>query len=142
MKLVITTPTEITVNSDDVRYVRAEDSTGAFGIQPGHADFLTALAVCVVIWRDAAGAEHYAAVRGGVLRVREGKSVEVATREAVVGRDLGDLREVVVARMVKNANIEKAARVGALGLQRAAVERIYRYLRPGEPRRDPLARKR
>lgn len=142
MKLVITTPIEIPVNANAVRYVRAEDSTGAFGILPGHADFLTALAICVLIWRDEAGAEHYAAVRGGVLRVRDGHSVEVATREAIVGHDLGELREVVLARMIKNAETEKAARVGALGLQQAAIGRIYRYLRPGEPRRDSMARKR
>ena len=142
MRLVITTPTEIRVSADDVSYVRAEDSTGAFGIQPGHADFLTALAICVLIWRDDASAERYAAVRGGVLRVRDGNSVEVASREAVTGNNLADLREVVLARMIKNAEMEKAARVGALGLQQAAIERIYHYLRPREPRRDPLARKR
>jgi len=142
MRLVITTPTATVVNAVDVRYIRAEDSTGAFGIQPGHADFLTSLAISVLIWRDAAGVEHYAAVRGGVLRVREGKSVEVATREAVIGEDLRNLREVVLAQMTSNAEMEKSARVGALGLQQAAIQQIYRYLRPGEARPDPLVRKR
>ena len=142
MRLVITTPTSTVVNAVDVRYIRAEDSTGAFGIQPGHADFLTSLAISVLIWRDAAGVEHYAAVRGGVLRVCEGKSVEVATREAVIGEDLRNLREVVLAQMTGNAEMEKAARIGALGLQQAAIQQIYRYLRPGEARPDPLVRKR
>jgi F-type H+-transporting ATPase subunit epsilon len=142
MRLVITTPTATVVNAVDVRYIRAEDSTGAFGIQPGHADFLTSLAISVLIWRDAARVEHYAAVRGGVLRVREGKSVEVATREAVIGEDLRNLREVVLAQMTNNAEMEKSARVGALGLQQAAIQQIYRYLRPGEARPDPLLRKR
>jgi F-type H+-transporting ATPase subunit epsilon len=141
MKLVITTPTAIVVNADNVRHVRAEDSTGAFGIQPGHADFLTALAISLLIWRDRAGVEHYAAVRGGVLRVREGKSVEIATREAVVGDSLRNLREVVLAQMAKNAETEQAARLGALGLQQAAIQQLYRYLRPGEQPRDPLVRK-
>jgi F-type H+-transporting ATPase subunit epsilon len=141
MRLVITTPTAIVVEADDITYVRAEDSTGMFGIQPGHADFLTALAISVLLWRDAAGAEHYAAVRGGVLQVRKGEAVEVATREAVMGSDLSNLREVVLAQMTKNAEMENAARVGALGLQQAAIQLIYRYLRPGEPRRDPLVRK-
>ena len=141
MKLVITTPTEIVVNIDDVRHVRAEDSTGAFGIQPGHADFLTALTISVLAWRGAAGSEHYAAVRGGVLRVRAGKSVEVATREAVVGDNLRNLRETVLKQMTKNAETEQAARLGALGLQQAAIQKIYRYLRPGEQLRDLPVRK-
>ncbi len=141
MKFVIATPTAIVLNADNVGYVRAEDSTGAFGIQSGHADFLTALAIGVLIWRDDAGLEHYAAVRGGVLRVREGKSVEVATREAIVGDNLKSLRDDVLAHMSKHAETEQAARLGALGLQQAAIQQIYRYLRPGEQPRFPLGRK-
>jgi F-type H+-transporting ATPase subunit epsilon len=141
MRLVITTPTAI-VNRNDVVYIRAEDSTGAFGIQPGHADFLTALLVSVLIWRDEAGATEYAALRGGVLRVRDGTSVEVATREAVIAKDLTELRGVVLARMAADTEREKAARAGALGLQQAAIQKLYRYLRPGEPSRDSLLRNR
>jgi F-type H+-transporting ATPase subunit epsilon len=141
MKLVITTPTAIVVNADNVGYVRAEDSTGAFGIQPGHADFLTALTISVLMWRDEAGLEHWAAVRGGAFHVRNGKSVEVATREAILGDDLKNLREVVLAQMTKNAETEQAARLGALGLQQAVIQQIYRYLRPGEQPQDPLVRK-
>jgi F-type H+-transporting ATPase subunit epsilon len=141
MRLEVTTPAAIIVSTDNVRHVRAEDSTGAFGIQPGHADFLTALAISVLIWRDGAGLERYAAVRGGVLRVRGGTVVEVATREAVVGDDLANLREVVLAQMSEHAESERAARLGALGLQHAVIQQIYRYLRPAEHRRDPLVRK-
>jgi F-type H+-transporting ATPase subunit epsilon len=141
MRLVVTTPAAIVLSAENVRHVRAEDSSGAFGIQPGHADFLTALAISVLIWRDAAGVEHYAAVRGGVLRVRGGGAVEVATREAVLGADLANLREVVLTGMRQHAESERAARMGALGLQQAAIQQIYRYLRPAEHRRDPLVRK-
>jgi F-type H+-transporting ATPase subunit epsilon len=141
MRLLVTTPAAILVSADNIPYVRAEDSTGAFGIQPGHADFLTALAVSVLIWRDAAGMEHYAAVRGGVLRVRDGSVVEIATREAVLGEDLGQLRDVVLAEMSRKAETERAARLGALGLQQAAIQQIYRYLRPAERQHDSLVRK-
>jgi F-type H+-transporting ATPase subunit epsilon len=141
MRLVVTTPAAILVDADNVSYVRAEDSTGAFGIQPGHADFLTALAISVLIWRDTSGREHFAAVRGGVLRVRGGIVAEVATREAVLGEDLAQLREVVLAEMSRNAETERAARLGALGLQQAAIQQIYRYLRPAERRHDSLMHK-
>jgi F-type H+-transporting ATPase subunit epsilon len=142
VKLTVTTPTAIVVSSDDACYVRAEDSTGAFGIQPGHADFLTALTISVLIWRDGAGAEHYAAVRGGVLRVHEGSAIEVATREAVLGEDLRTLRQAVLSEMSRHAESERAARLGALGLQHAVIQEIYRYLRPAEHRHDPMVRKR
>jgi len=130
IRLIITTPTAIALDESSVRHVRADDPSGSFGIQPGHADFLTTLSICVVRWRDAGGIEHYVAVRGGVLRVREGQVVEIATREAVAGADLGHLRSEVLAAMAENVEAERSARSGVLSLEQAAIRQIYRYLRP------------
>ena len=130
MKLVVITPTEIVLDETLVRHVRAEDLSGAFGIQPGHADFLTTLVVCVVRWRDDRGTERYIAVRGGVLRVRGGAVVEIATREAIVNDDLGHLHSDVLATMRQNVEAEQSAHSGALQLEHAAIRQIYRYLRP------------
>lgn len=132
MRLIVTTPTAIALDESSVRHVRAEDPSGAFGIQPGHADFLTTLSICVVRWRDGGGVEHYVAVRGGVLRVREGKLVEIATREAVVHDDLGHLRGEVLATMTEDVEADRSARSGLLSLEQAAIRQIYRYLRPTE----------
>ncbi len=132
MKLIVTTPTEIAVNEEPVRYVRADDASGAFGIEPRHADLLTTLAICVVRWRDEQQGEHYVAVRGGVLRVREGKIVEIATREAVVSDDLERLRSQVLSQMTKNVEAEQSARSGVLRLEHAAIRQVYRYLRPSD----------
>jgi F-type H+-transporting ATPase subunit epsilon len=130
MKLVVTTPTEIAVEEEPVRYVRAEDSSGSFGVEPHHADLLTTLTICVVRWRDQRNDERYVAVRGGVLRVRNGNLVEIATREAVVGDDLARMRGQVLSTMTKNREAEESARSGALRLEHAAIRQIYRYLRP------------
>jgi len=132
MKFVVTTPTAIAVNEEPVRYVRAEDASGSFGIEPHHADLLTTLTICVVRWRDGGGLERYVAVRGGVLRVQNGALVEIATREAVVGDDLALLRDQVLSAMTKNLEAEESARSGALRLEHAAIRQIYRYLRPTE----------
>jgi F-type H+-transporting ATPase subunit epsilon len=132
MKLVVTTPTAVALDEESVRHVRAEDQSGAFGIQPGHADFLTTLVICVVRWRDARCHEHYIAVRGGVLRVRGGQLVEIATRQAAVNDDLGHLLSEVLAAMRNNLETERSARSGALRLEHAAIRQIYRYLRPSE----------
>ena len=132
MKLIVTTPTEVAVDGEQVRYVRAEDSSGAFGVEPRHADLLTTLAICVVRWRDERNVEHYVAVRGGVLRVREGQVVEIATREAAVSDDLWHLRSEVLSAMKKNVEREQTARSGALRLEHAAIRQIYRYLRPAD----------
>jgi F-type H+-transporting ATPase subunit epsilon len=123
MRLLVTTPTSILLDVAGVRHVRAEDSTGAFGIQPRHAELLTVLSVSVMSYQDAAGVERYVAVHGGVLHVRGGSLVEVATSEALAGDDLEALQQAVIARY------------------RAEAEAIYRYVR-GEAGGDgmPLGR--
>ena len=129
MRLRITTPSGLAVDVPDVRYVRAEDPTGAFGIQPGHTEFVTTLAISVLTWRDAANQDRHAAVRGGVLRVRDGRAVDVATREAIFGERLEDLGPAVLARMRAAAEAEAKARTRAAQLHAAVVKNLYRYVR-------------
>jgi F-type H+-transporting ATPase subunit epsilon len=140
VRLVITTPTTIVLDVSSVKSVRAEDATGSFGIMAGHADFLTVLGVSVLIWRDGDGREHCVALRGGVLRVRDGDIVEIATREAIVCERLGHLREHVLMEMTRNTEAEKAARRGALSLEQSVIRHLYGYIRPTE--RAPRKRER
>jgi F-type H+-transporting ATPase subunit epsilon len=130
LRLVVTTPMEIVLDRDDAQHIRAEDDTGSFGILVGHADFLTALALSVITWRDAAGAEHYVAVRGGILSVRDGNTVEVATREALTSDDLAALEQEVLSRFHEEAGEEETSRAEARRLQIVAIRQICRYLRP------------
>src|SRR5208282_1229111 len=88
MKLTVTTPLAVAAEDSGVAHLRAEDETGAFGILPGHADFLTVLSVSVATWRDSQGAEHHVALRSGMLQVRDGKTITIATREAIASDDL------------------------------------------------------
>jgi len=131
MRLVIATPTEIVVDAADVRHVRAEDPTGAFGILPGHADFITVLAVSVITWRDEGGAEHHAALRGGVLTVKDGATVEIATREAVGEDTLQRLGDAVLERFRAEVDAEEESRVASTRLHLATIRQIQRYLSAG-----------
>lgn len=135
MKLTVATPLAIVVETDDVTALRAEDETGAFGILPGHADFLTALAISVVSWRNGKGVEHHVAVRGGMLEVRGGERIAVASREAVPGDDLHALEEEVLALLRRQRAEGDAARQDAQRLYLAAMRQIGRYLRPASVRR-------
>lgn len=131
MKLTVTTPLAVTVEAADVAHLRAEDASGAFGILPGHADFLTVLAISVASWRDAAGHEHHVALRGGMLEVRDGTTIAIATREAVPGDDLGRLEGEVLTRFRRQQADEQEARTDAQRLYLAAIRRIRQMLRPG-----------
>jgi F-type H+-transporting ATPase subunit epsilon len=140
MKLAVTTPLAIAVDADDVAYLRAEDETGAFGILPGHADFLTALSISVATWKDQAGSEHHVAVRGGTLQVLGGDTITIATREAVVSDDLARLQTEVLTAFRRESEEEKSARTDAQRLYLAAIRQISRFLKsermpatPSEP---------
>ena len=130
MKLTVTTPLAIVLDADDIAHVRAEDATGAFGILPHHADFLTALPVSVVSWRNLAGQEHHVAVRGGMLEVSHGDTVAIATREAVASDDLHRLETEVLAAFRHENEAERTARTDAERLYLAAIRRISQLLRP------------
>jgi F-type H+-transporting ATPase subunit epsilon len=137
MRLAVTTPVSVVVDIEDVRHIRAEDETGAFGILPGHADFITALAVSVITWRNHRDEEHHVAVRGGVLTVRDGQFVEVATREAVSEDTLGKLGNAVLERFREEEQAEEESRVTATRLHLAAIRQLQRYLESG---RQPVPR--
>lgn len=130
MRLLITTPTAVVVDEHDVNAVRAEDESGSFGILDGHAEFLTALAISVVSWRQADGRQRFCAVRRGVLSVVDGDEVAIATREAIVGDDLDRLERVVLTKFHEAIEAERAVRTESLQLQMRAIRQIVRYLRP------------
>lgn len=130
MRLIVTTPLATVVEFEGATHVRAEDPSGAFGILPGHADFLTALAVSVLTWRGTEGREHHVAVRGGVLSVRGGNSVLIATPEAVAGDDLHQLESEVLTRFRQQLEAERVAHTEAQRLHLAAIRQIMRLLRP------------
>jgi F-type H+-transporting ATPase subunit epsilon len=135
MKLLVTTPLAVIVDVEDVRHVHADDETGAFGILPGHADFITILTVSVITWRNHRDEEHHVAVRGGLLTVRDGNLVEVATREAVGEDSLRRLGGAVLARFREEAQAEETSRVSATRLHLAAIRQLQRYLEAG---RQPI----
>ena len=133
MRLLITTPTAVVIDEQDVSSVRAEDESGSFGILEHHADFLTVLTVSVVAWLRADGCRRFCAVRRGVLRVSGGNEVAIATRDAIVGDDLDHLEQVVVGELRSTLETERVARTESLQLQMKAIRQIVRYLRPERP---------
>jgi F-type H+-transporting ATPase subunit epsilon len=130
MRLLITTPLSVVVEEDGILALRAEDATGSFGVLPGHADFLTSLAISIVSWQSGNETRHYCAVRRGVLTVNAGRDVAIATREAVTSDDLASLDETVLGRFRADIEAERTVRVESTRLQLDAIRQIVRHLRP------------
>ena len=130
MKLRIATPLEVVVDADDVKSLRAEDSSGSFGILVGHADFLTSLTISIVSWATE-DRRHYCAIRRGVLSVDGGQVISIATREAVLGDDLATLDSAVLARFRADLETERSERTYSLQLELNAIRQIVSHLRGG-----------
>lgn len=129
MKLRIVTPTEVIVDAPEVRGVTAEDATGSFGILPGHTDFLTALSVCVVTWRDHDDVAHYVAVRNGLCAVSGGHAVHISTREAVAGEDIDALRANVLTRFSRQ-DVSGTERLRVNAMHATAMRQVMAFLNP------------
>ncbi|MEZ5931061.1 MAG: F0F1 ATP synthase subunit epsilon [Alphaproteobacteria bacterium] len=127
----MTTPISVIIDAEDISYIRAEDETGAFGILPGHADFLTVLPISVLTWRNGKGDEHHVALRGGVLTVKDGDLVEIATRDAVGEDTLHQLGVAALERFREETEAEEEARVSATRLHLATIRQLERYLESG-----------
>jgi F-type H+-transporting ATPase subunit epsilon len=133
MRLQITTPLSVLVDDGTVSSLRAEDSTGSFGILPGHADFMTSLAIAVVSWRQADGSPRFCAVRGGILTVTAGREIAIATREGVVGDDLATLEDEVLAHFRSGIEAERVEHAEQTRLQLNAIRQIMRHLQGNRP---------
>jgi F-type H+-transporting ATPase subunit epsilon len=72
----------------------------------------------------------YCAVRRGVLNVRGGEVIAIATREAQRGDDLEALEASVLSRFRAEAEAERSGRTAAMRLQTQAIRRIVEALRP------------
>jgi F-type H+-transporting ATPase subunit epsilon len=131
MRLVVSTPTAIATNVDNVRHIRAEDETGAFGIMAGHADFLTVLPISVVTWDCGGAAEGFVLVRGGVLTVHDGTLVEIAARGAFSRDDLASLGRDAVRDLERADEMEDISRVSDTRLHLATMRQIERVLEAG-----------
>lgn len=128
MNLRIVTPLSVVVDAQ-IDSLRAEDSSGSFGILSGHAPFLTALTICIVSWKEDA-TERFCAVRGGMLTVI-GDTVSIATREAVSGDDLATLDSEVLERFQQDTDAEKVDRNETVQLQLNAIRQMVTRLHGG-----------
>ena len=129
LRLTIVTPAAILIDADDVRSLRAEDESGAFGVLPGHADLLTALPPSVVRWTRDGEPPRYCALSGGVLTITGGDRVAIACRRGAIGDDLEKLEADVAAERAAEIDADRRAKVEQTQLHARAVRQLMRSLR-------------
>ena len=122
MNLKVLLPTEVLLDRP-VSQVTAEAENGSFTLLPRHIDFVAALVPGLLAYKDADGREEFLALDEGIL-VKCGPEVLVSTRHAVIGPDLGVLRETIERRFRQLDERERVARAAMLKLEADLIRRF------------------
>ncbi len=128
MRLRVLLPEQILLDRQ-VRKITAEAENGSFGLLPHHADFVTALAPGILAYTLPDGHEEFVAVDEGIL-VKNGADVRVSTRNAVLGQELGALRQMIEERFKKVDEFEKKSRDALYKLEADLVRRFMELAKP------------
>ncbi|MDP2984948.1 MAG: F0F1 ATP synthase subunit epsilon [Candidatus Latescibacter sp.] len=123
MRLKILLPTEVFLETEAAKIV-AEAVNGSFALLPRHIDFAAALAPGILSFTSLSGKEEFFALDEGVL-VKQGGEVQISTRRAIRGPDLGALRRSVEEEFEVLDDREKKARSVLAKLEADFVRRFY-----------------
>ncbi|MFB6374210.1 MAG: F0F1 ATP synthase subunit epsilon [Bradymonadaceae bacterium] len=126
MRLVLSTPFDILVDTQGVARVQAEDATGSFGILDHHDRLVTVLSTSIVTW-SVDGTEHFAAVDRGVLINDKQRGVRIASRRAEVSDDLERLETQILESFREAVDREERARQRARRVELDLLKRLRRY---------------
>jgi F-type H+-transporting ATPase subunit epsilon len=115
MRLKLVLPSTVLIDRN-VERVSAESAYGAFTILPNHIDFATLLSSGLLSFRPKDGQEEFLAVDEGIF-VKAGDQVLVSTSNAVYGRDLDKLRDLVETEFRSLDERERKARTASARLE-------------------------
>jgi F-type H+-transporting ATPase subunit epsilon len=129
MKLKVLLPTHILVNKEVVKVI-AEAENGSFCLLPRHIDFAAPLVPGLFFFVTDQGVEQFLAVDEGVL-IKCGSEVLVSTRNAVIGPDLGMLKQTIQKQFIELEDREKISRSALAKLEANFVRRFMELKKPG-----------
>jgi F-type H+-transporting ATPase subunit epsilon len=130
MKLRIILPFGVFAEKTGVSRIVAESPQGSFGLLPHRLDCVAALTPGILIYQTETDGEVddeiYVAVDEGVL-VKTGLEVLVSVRNAIVGADLGQLREEVEREFRTVDEREQSVRSVMAKLESGFIRRLAEF---------------
>ena len=128
MKLKVLLPFQVFAEVDSVMRIVAETPQGSFGILPQRLDCVAVLEPGILTYETEREGEVYVAIDEGIL-VKAGANVLVSVRNAIGGRDLGELREAVEREFVNLDAGEKQVRAVLAKLESGFVRHFAEFHR-------------
>lgn len=122
MNLKIMIPNKI-IWDDAVSRIAADGISGAFGILPNHIDFVEALEPGILVLQSESGEETFGALDRGIL-IKQGDDVLISAINAVLGTELGALRQTVAEEFEALDEREKQSRSALAKLESDFIRRF------------------
>lgn len=126
--LTLGTPQGLLRDRQPIISLRASDASGGFGIHAGHENLLTVLGAGVIAWQEIDGSTCWCAVADAVIRIHDGRCIEIAAQEAVEAADRQILEAQVRAVRQQEHEARRAARSDDTRLQAQAVRRLAAWM--------------
>jgi F-type H+-transporting ATPase subunit epsilon len=123
MNLKILLPFHVFTEKSGVSRIVADTREGSFGLLPQRLDCVAPLTPGILTFESEADGEVYVAVDEGVL-VKTGKDVLISVRNAIDGKDLGQLRETVEQEFLSLDEHEQSVRLVMAKLENGFIRRL------------------
>ncbi len=126
MHLKILLPFGIFTDKAGVLRIVAETREGSFGLLPHRLDCVASLIPGILIFETKAEKEVYIAVNEGVI-IKTGLEVLVSVRNAITGKDLGQLRTAVEREFLSINKQEQNVRSALTKLESGFIRRLAEF---------------
>jgi F-type H+-transporting ATPase subunit epsilon len=123
MNLKILLPAQVFIDIPDVSRIVAETAAGSFGILPNRLDCVAVLRPGILVYEIDRRGESYVAIDEGIL-IKTGAQVLVSVRNAIVGKDLGQLREAVQQEFLSLDEQEQKLRAALNKMESGLIRRM------------------
>lgn len=113
-----------TLRVDGVHSFVGEDASGSFGIQAGHARFMTCLSFGLARFRQDAGTWRYLAMPGAVLYFADNR-MQLSTRRFFLDEDYGHIVEALRDQLLAEEESLRELKASLKHLEEEVLKRIW-----------------
>lgn len=126
MNLRVLLPYRVFAEKQNVTRVVVDTRAGSFGLLPHRLDCTAALSPGILTYQTGDEGEVYVAVDEGVM-VKTDREVVVSVRNAIGGRDLGQLRAAVEAQFLTLDERERSIRAILAKLESGFIRQFLEF---------------
>jgi len=126
MNLKILVPSQVFAEKSGLSRIVAETSDGSFGVLPHRLDCVAVLCPGILVYENDAEGEAYIAIDQGIF-IKTGIDVLVSVRNAIVGRELGQLRQAVEQEFLHLNEQEQSLRSSLMKMESGLIRRMVAF---------------